>query len=812
MKTIFMALAIITGVFLSRNAVADTQYEAESATISGGATINSNHTGYSGTGFVDGFVNSTTSQVSFAITGATGGSYTIKLHYSAGGGTSTNTGLYVNGTKIKNITCTGTTDWNTWADETETVTLITGSNTVAYKAETASGSCINIDYIITVGGTDACAGIQGGGAGLTGATFGLNPPYTTGSEYCKATDGNINTYYDFSQGNGGYTGLYLGSAKVISKIRYYPRSNFASRMTGGKFQGSNDGSTYTDLYTISTMPPVQWNEVAISNSTGFRYVRYVSPTGGFGNIAEMEVYQAVTTYSLTISNDGHGTTTPPSGTITVNQGVATPISASTYAGYLFTNWTVTSGTATITDPNSASTNVTLSSGNATIQAHFTAHAPTGMSLSPMSVAEHQPSNTLVGTFSATDIDWNSTFSFSLVTDSGSNDNGSFGLINGNQLVTTASFNYATKNSYSIRIKVNDNTGLSCEKQFTISVTTVYANPTMTPIPAAVLAGTATTISWTPVSGALSYNLVIGSAVGGNDLYNGTAGTATSVNVTGLPNDGRTLYLRLTTTDSNGPHTYDFTYTACTVRPQAQNVSITGTLQVGQVLTGTYTYSYTNPEGTSTFKWYRADDATGTNRAAISGATQLTYTLTEADESKYVQFEVTPVAQSGIKFGLPTQSAFSAQITRGGFVFVYPGDCGAGENMKVDGMVVIGNVTSPTAKFQVSGDIKSDSLRTSSINCDSLHIKSWAFRQAPDYVFGSYKLPDLKRVDAYIKKYSHLPEVPSAEEMQKNGLDITKFNMVLLKKIEELTLYQIESQKKIAEEEKKIEELEKRVGK
>ena len=63
-------------------------------------------------------------------------------------------------------------------------------------------------------------------------------------------------------------------------------------------------------------------------------------------------------------------------------------------------------------------------------------------------------------------------------------------------------------------------------------------------------------------------------------------------------------------------------------PRATVVSKSGTLQVSQTLTGSYTYSDANadPESTSTFKWYRADDAAGTNSAAIAGATVSTYTV------------------------------------------------------------------------------------------------------------------------------------------------------------------------------------------
>jgi hypothetical protein len=78
-----------------------------------------------------------------------------------------------------------------------------------------------------------------------------------------------------------------------------------------------------------------------------------------------------------MSNDGHGTTSP-SGTVTVNSGAATSISAAPSTGYQFLNWTVTSGAATIANSSSASTTVTLTS-SATIRANFTATTPSGTS-------------------------------------------------------------------------------------------------------------------------------------------------------------------------------------------------------------------------------------------------------------------------------------------------------------------------------------------------------------------------------------------------------------------------------------------------
>lgn len=103
----------------------------------------------------------------------------------------------------------------------------------------------------------------------------------------------------------------------------------------------------------------------------------------------------------------------------------------------------------------------------------------------------------------------------------------------------------------------------------------------------------------------------------------------------------------------------------------------------------------------------------------------------------------------------------------------------------DGNVGIGT-TSPDAKLTVKGMI-----HTQEVKVDLLGAL------VPDYVFAKdYKLKSLEEVDSYIKANSHLPEIPSAAEIEKNGLLLAEMNMSLLKKIEELTLYMIEMKKEV----------------
>lgn len=88
-------------------------------------------------------------------------------------------------------------------------------------------------------------------------------------------------------------------------------------------------------------------------------------------------------------------------------------------------------------------------------------------------------------------------------------------------------------------------------------------------------------------------------------------------------------------------------------------------------------------------------------------------------------------------------------------------------------------------FAVGGKIVAQSLYLTK-NC------GWA-----DYVFASdYKLPELKDVESYYKANHHLPEIPTANEVETEGIDVVKMNILLLKKVEELTLYVVQQQKDI----------------
>lgn len=103
----------------------------------------------------------------------------------------------------------------------------------------------------------------------------------------------------------------------------------------------------------------------------------------------------------------------------------------------------------------------------------------------------------------------------------------------------------------------------------------------------------------------------------------------------------------------------------------------------------------------------------------------------------------------------------------------------------DQNVGIGTIN-PQAKLAVNGDVLAKKVKVT--------LSGWS-----DYVFNaSYRLRPLSEVEQYIKQYGHLPEVVSAAEVEKNGLDVGDNQATLLKKIEELTLYVIELEKRMKE--------------
>lgn len=182
--------------------------------------------------------------------------------------------------------------------------------------------------------------------------------------------------------------------------------------------------------------------------------------------------------------------------------------------------------------------------------NFTTNAtPTDITLTNSSVAENASPNTVVGTFNTTDADVGQTFSYSLVAGAGSTDNASFRLV-GNQLQTNATFDYETKNSYSIRVSTTDNgaPALSFEKSFTINITNVNEFLSFNPSTSlTVCAGAPVSLTITP-TGFTPTNYAWSSSPAG---FSGSGASLTQFSQNAPTVSSNTTYTILVTA-SNGP--------------------------------------------------------------------------------------------------------------------------------------------------------------------------------------------------------------------------------------------------------------------
>ncbi|MCK7560203.1 hypothetical protein MKQ70_36960 [Chitinophaga sedimenti] len=89
------------------------------------------------------------------------------------------------------------------------------------------------------------------------------------------------------------------------------------------------------------------------------------------------------------------------------------------------------------------------------------------------------------------------------------------------------------------------------------------------------------------------------------------------------------------------------------------------------------------------------------------------------------------------------------------------------------------------------------------------VKVTALSPWPDYVFApAYELPSIAKVEQYIHEHQHLPGIPAAAEVKERGVDLGEMNAKLLEKIEELTLYLIEQNKRMDLMEKELKAMQK----
>ncbi|MGX7827865.1 carbohydrate-binding protein [Actinokineospora sp. 24-640] len=245
-KAAALAVAVVASglAVTSWVSAAPSTYEAESAALSGGARSESDHPGYSGSGYVGGFVDANRggASVTFAVGGASAGGNEVAVRYANGTGSTRTVSLVVNGT-TRQISLPATANWGTWATARHTVTLAGGANTIAVRYGTADNGNVNLDNIavapVPAGAGEAEAAQLSGGARVESEHAGH-----TGSGYV-----------------GGFVDANRGSAAVTFAV-----SSAAARTAGATIRYANGTGS---ARTMSLIVNGTTRQVSLPATTGW---------------------------------------------------------------------------------------------------------------------------------------------------------------------------------------------------------------------------------------------------------------------------------------------------------------------------------------------------------------------------------------------------------------------------------------------------------------------------------------------------------------------------------------------------------------
>jgi Metallo-peptidase family M12B Reprolysin-like/Cadherin domain/IPT/TIG domain len=426
---------------------------------------------------------------------------------------------------------------------TATATVPTGATTGTIKATTAGGTATSAtsftvtapptitSFTPTSGPTGTSVTITGTNlTGLTAVSFNgtaavtfsaTNATTATATVPTGATTGTISV----STPNGSATSATSFTVTTPPANDLCTAPNLPVLTCGGTVTG-------TTLNSTSTGDPTGTCTAAINATAGGVFYLFTG-TGGSVTVSTCNVGTDFNTKLFVFSGS--------CGSLTCVGGNNNSAACSAATNASIVTFTATAGTqyyVFVSGNNNARGNFVLTATCANV-------APTNLALAPASVAENAPVNTTVGSFTSTDANPGNTFTYSLVTGTGSGDNGSFN-ISGSTLRTSASFDYETRNSYNIRVRTTDQGGLTFDKALVVSITDVAEGPGLTSIaPTAELPGATVTLTGTGFTGATgvsfngtpatSFTVVSGTQITAMVPAGATTGPVTVSNAAGAGN-------------------------------------------------------------------------------------------------------------------------------------------------------------------------------------------------------------------------------------------------------------------------------------
>lgn len=247
--------------------------EAESAALSGGATAQTEHAGYTGTAYVGGYTdgNKGNAATTFTASSAQAGTGTATLRYANGTGVTMTLSLYVGGSKLRQINLPATGGWANWGTSTESVPLTAGANTIAYRFDTSDSGNVNLDNLTVSAPVPPSDGTGLEGGFLSGgATIGTGVSGFTGS---------------------GYVTLNSIGSRVIRTVKLNAAGNIATTL---RYHNSTGSTKTLSVYAngvktgqLSLPPATGWSttQQSLPLRQGLNLIGYQYDTGDSGNVA-----------------------------------------------------------------------------------------------------------------------------------------------------------------------------------------------------------------------------------------------------------------------------------------------------------------------------------------------------------------------------------------------------------------------------------------------------------------------------------------------------------------------------------------------
>ncbi|MFF4547676.1 carbohydrate-binding protein [Streptomyces sp. NPDC001406] len=318
LRPVIASVGLLAGTLVALSGTtaqaATTRYEAENSPAVCTGTIDSDWTGYWGSGFCNG-TNAVGAYAQFTVNASTAGTATLQIRFANGTTAARPADVTVNGSTTTSASFESTGAWGTWATKTLTVPVGAGSNTIRLNP-TASTGLPNIDYVdaevstattgtvlyVSPNGSDSAAGTQSAPTTLTSAISRITPG---GTIYLRGGTYNYSSTVTVPQGNDGTSGArttlsaYPGETPVL---------NFSAQSESSSNRGLQLNASYWRVYGI-TVEHAGDNGIYVGGSNNVierAVTRYNRDTGlQLGRISSSTPSSQWPSNNLVLSSESH---------------------------------------------------------------------------------------------------------------------------------------------------------------------------------------------------------------------------------------------------------------------------------------------------------------------------------------------------------------------------------------------------------------------------------------------------------------------------------------------------------------------------